>query len=57
MSTKNFYDDILAICKQLDKQEGKKFEAWQFKFNISSQPARQKGSWRLDDEQGGGALL
>ena len=53
MSAKNFYDDILAICKQLDKQAGKKFEAWQFKFNISSKPARQKGSWRLEDEQGG----
>ena len=55
MSAKNFYDDILAICKQLDKQEGKKFEAWQFKFKIASQVAVRsiKGSWRLEDEQGG----
>ena len=43
MITKNFYDDILAICKQFDKQEGKKFEAWQFKFNISSQPCTTEG--------------
>ena len=55
MSTKNFYDDILAICKQFDKQEGKKFKAWQFKFKIASQVEVRsiKGSWRLEDEQGG----
>ena len=53
MSAKNFYDDILAICKQLDKQEGSKFAAWQFKFNVSSKITRQKGDWRLEDEQGG----
>lgn len=55
MSMKNFYDDILAICKHLDKQEGNKFAAWQFKFEVASEVATSnlKGSWRLDDEKGG----
>lgn len=54
MSVKNFYDDILTICKYLDEQEGNKFPALQFKFSIANKPMRGKaGSWRLDDEQGG----
>ena len=52
MSMKNFYDDILAICKHLDKQEDNKFAAWQF---VASKVATSnlKGSWQLDDEKGG----
>ena len=55
MSKKNFYDDILKICEHLDKQEGKDFDAWQFKFEVASEVAtgNKKGSWRLDDERGG----
>ena len=55
MSKKNFYDDILEICKFLDKQEGNKFPAWQFRFEVASEIATPnlKGSWRLDDESGG----
>ena len=54
MSVKNFYEDVLAICKYLDEQEGNQFHALQFKFSIASKPMRgNAGSWRLDDERGG----
>ena len=55
MSVKNFHDDILAICKYLDEQSNDPLSDWQFRFGVASRVARDglKGSWRLEDEQGG----
>ena len=55
MSSKNFYDEILTICKYLDEQNNDSLSDWQFRFGIASRVARNgmKSSWRLEDEQGG----
>ena len=53
---KNFYDDMLAICKAIDAIDSPGgFPAWEFKFGVTSEMAirGKRSDWRFEDERGG----